>query len=215
MVLQLVAPVFFSQRVDANSAYQERRDCIDQRIVRFIREIGYLPVALPNIVDLLPDYFRFVLPKAIVLTGGNSLEKYGGNAPERDKTDKYLIEKSLEKNIPLLGICRGMQSILDYFGEELTNVQGHVATRHFISSIDGDSAYFNREVNSFHNQGIYKLKHDDLIVLAKSEDGVLKAVLHRNKPIIGIMWHPERENTFSILDKNLFRNFIKKGKIEI
>ncbi|MBQ9219655.1 gamma-glutamyl-gamma-aminobutyrate hydrolase family protein [Succinivibrio sp.] len=212
--MQLAETVFFSQRVEVNSSYQERRDCIDQRLVSFLRECGYLPISLPNIEEMLPDYFRLVSPKAIVLTGGNSLERYGGNAPERDKTDKYLIEKSIEKDIPLIGICRGMQSILDYFGEELVKVKGHVATRHFISAINGKNACFNREVNSFHNQGLYEIKSDALIVLATSEDGVVKSVIHRSKPIMGIMWHPERECSFSILDKNLFRDLIEKRKIE-
>lgn len=213
--MSIVDTVFFSQRLDVNPSYHERRDCIDQRLVCFLKECGYLPVALPNNEEIIKDYFNLVSPKAIVLTGGNSLEKYGGNAPERDRTDKYLIEKSIENDIPLIGICRGMQSILDYFGEELVNIHGHVATRHFIRSLDGKSTCFNREVNSFHNQGLYELKKDDLTVLATSEDGVLKAIVHKKKPIMGIMWHPERERTFSILDINLFRTFIEKRKIEL
>ena len=213
--MQLVDTVFFSQRVDVIPSYQERRDCIDQRLVIFLRECGYLPVALPNVKELLHDYFKLFLPRAIVLTGGNSLKKYGGNAPERDITDNYLIEKSIENDIPLIGICRGMQSILDYFGEELVNIKGHVATRHNIRSISKTSPCFNREINSYHNQGLYEVKNKDLTVLATSEDGVIKAVIHRKKPIMGIMWHPEREITFSLQDKNLFRDFIEKRKIDI
>lgn len=213
--MQLVDMVLFSQRVDVIPSYRERRDCIDQRLVSFLSECGYLPVALPNNEVLIPEYLRIISPKAIVLTGGNSLEKYGGNAPERDKTDNFLIEYSINNDIPLIGICRGMQSILDYFGEDLVNITGHVAVRHSIRSNDGKNAFFNREVNSFHNQGLYEVKNENLSVLAKSEDGVLKAIVHRNNPIMGIMWHPERESSLSVLDVNLFRTFIEKRKIEI
>lgn len=43
--------------------------------------------------------------------------EYGGNAPERDAVDHKLIELCIKNNIPVYGFCRGMQSILDYFGE--------------------------------------------------------------------------------------------------
>lgn len=213
--MQLTDIVLFSQRVDVNDNYHERRDCIDQRMILFLKECGYLPIAIPNIIGIVPEYFRKFPSKAIILTGGNSLEKYGGNAPERDKIDNYLIEQSVKNNIPLVGICRGMQSILEYFGEKLVNISGHVANRHFISSLITDKVCFNREVNSFHNQGVYAMSNKDLIPLAKSNDGVLKAVVHKNKPIMGIMWHPEREFPFSNYDVNLFNSFIEQGKIDI
>lgn len=213
--MQIVDAVLFSQRVEIISSYQERRDCIDQRLVCFLSECGYLPVGLPNNEELIPDYLRIISPKAIVLSGGNSLEKYGGNAPERDASDKYLIEKSIENNIPLIGICRGMQSILDYFDENLVEVVGHVATRHLIKSNNPKNAFFNREINCYHNQGTYCVTNENLKILAKSDDGVVKAIIHTNKPILGIMWHPEREKTFSSQDVKLFRSFIKNKKIDV
>lgn len=70
-----------------------------------------------------------VNPTGILLTGGNSLEKYGGDAPERDRIDHQLIDIALYQNIPLYGFCRGMQSVLDYFGCSLESVAGHAAAR--------------------------------------------------------------------------------------
>ena len=40
--------IVFTQRVELVSAYQEKRDCADQRIAGFIKASGYLPVPLPN-----------------------------------------------------------------------------------------------------------------------------------------------------------------------
>ena len=126
--------VLFTQRVEIVERYNERRDCIDQRIVEFLRCCGYLPVPVSNNKFLLYDMVDFIKPSGIILTGGNSLVKYGGNAPERDETDKKLIEIAIEQNIPLYGFCRGMQSILDYFGNSLINVKNHVAVRHMIGN---------------------------------------------------------------------------------
>lgn len=74
------------------------------------------------------DIVRILHPCGIVLTGGNSLCKYGGNAPERDENEHTLIDYAVQNNIPLYGLCRGMQVILDYFGIELENVAFHAAT---------------------------------------------------------------------------------------
>ena len=180
--------VVFSQRVEVIESYNERRDCIDQRVSIFLSECGYLPIALPNNIELVDAIISTLNPVGIVLTGGNSLTKYGGDAPERDATDKRLIDIAIAQGIPLYGLCRGMQSILDYFGETLINVDGHVAKRHKISGdIIGD-------VNSYHNQACIMLQKESVFrISAKSKDEVIEAIYHKNLPIVANMWHPERE----------------------
>lgn len=182
--------VVYTQRVEIVESYQERRDCADQNIPRFLEACGYLPVPVPNVISDLEMFVGAVSPAGILLTGGNSLIRYGGTAPERDKTDYRLIEIALRKNIPLYGFCRGMQSVLDYFGCELENVQGHVAVRH-----DVDGEWGNLEVNSFHNQACKKLKNP-LQIMARTEDGVIEAAAYLERNIVVTMWHPEREETF-------------------
>lgn len=186
--------VLYTQRVEVIESYGERRDCADQNIPRFIEACGYLPIPVPNIGEIAKKMIEQIQPSGIVLTGGNSLVKYGGNAPERDEVERRILDVSLERDIPVYGFCRGMQIILDYFGCELEQVQGHVAVRHKILGALGEP-----EVNSFHNQACYKVKVP-LEVLAQTQDGVIEAVRHRNKRIIGTMWHPEREAPFPVLD---------------
>lgn len=196
--------VLFTQRVEIVESYGERRDCADQNISEFIYKCGFLPIPVPNKAFLVKSMMETLEPAGIVLTGGNSLVKYGGNAAERDETDRALIECAIEKNIPVYGFCRGMQSIIDYFGGILQNVSGHVAVRH---DVDGTIV---REVNSFHNQACIELSEETgLIVLAKTADGVIEAIKHHKYPIVGTMWHPEREMPFCDIDimtvKNLFQ----------
>ena len=197
--------IIYTQRVEIVEAYQERRDCADQRIADFIRKCGFLPLPLPNKSELAVEIVNSINPAGIILTGGNSLEKYGGNAPERDAMDRALIEIAIKNSIPLYGFCRGMQSILDYFGNRLINVDGHVAVRHLI--YEGTVEY---EVNSYHNQACIQLeKGCELKVISKAEDGVIEAVCHESLPIVATMWHPEREAQFALKDINRVRELFE------
>lgn len=182
--------IFYTQRVEIVESYQERRDCADQNIPRFLQACGYLPFPIPNVIEDIDRYLEEAGPDGILLTGGNSLAAYGGNAAERDRTDRQIIQWAIENQIPVYGFCRGMQSIIDYFGGKLEQVQNHVALRHDVSGEWG-----NLNVNSYHNQAALQVP-PGLIVTAESGDGVIEAVRHRNYPIAAAMWHPEREQPF-------------------
>lgn len=186
--------VIYTQRVEVIESYQERRDCADQNIPLFIEACGYMPIPVPNVLSDLDAFVEITDPAGIVLTGGNSLVSYGGMAPERDRADHRLIELALQKNIPLYGFCRGMQSVLDYFGSKLEHVQSHVARRHMVSG-----AWGGMEVNSFHNQACLALR-EPLLAMALSEDGVVEAAEYPGKRIAVTMWHPERERPFRETD---------------
>ena len=202
-------PVIYTQRVEVIADYQERRDCADQRIADFIHACGFMPIPLPNRAALAKDIVSRIHPQGIVLTGGNSLTAYGGNAPERDEMDHALITLAIENNIPLYGFCRGMQSILFYFGNVLEAVEGHVAVHHFIRE-----GLENVRVNSYHNQGCKEIKKDcGLVIVAQAEDGVIEAVYHEKHLIVGTMWHPEREYPFRDVDVERVRSIFEKGRI--
>lgn len=193
--------IIYTQRVEEVKSYQERRDCTDQNIPRFLESCGYLPIPVSNVLRNPAEFAELLKPAGIVLTGGNSLQKYGGTAPERDFTDHCLIEASLKNKIPIYGFCRGMQSILDYFGCRLENVENHVAVRHQVHGTWGDF-----EVNSFHNQACMEIT-GGLQITAQTEDGVIEAVVSGEYPIMATMWHPERENPFAYKDMRRVKEF--------
>lgn len=186
--------VIYTQRVEIVEGYGERRDCADQNIPKFLQACGYLSIPVPNICEVVQGIIDEIRPTGIVLTGGNSLCKYGGNAPERDAAERKMLDIAIERNIPVYGFCRGMQVILDYYGCPLVEVKGHVAARHTLTGVIGGI-----EVNSFHNQACVNVS-DSLEVLAKTEDGVVEAVRANNERILATMWHPEREQPFAVSD---------------
>lgn len=187
-----------TMRVHTHSETGERRDCIDQNWVKFLGVCDLMPIFIPNqsgAIQLYPED----LFDGFVLTGGNSLEKYGGDAPERDQLEKEVLLYSLQKNVPTLGVCRGMQVIIDHFGSELIPVEGHVRTSH---TLDFEGQKMN--VNSYHDFGIRDCC-EGFKVDARAKDGVIEAISCMSHPIKGIMWHPEREEKMAPHDIALFR----------
>jgi N5-(cytidine 5'-diphosphoramidyl)-L-glutamine hydrolase len=193
--------VAVSQRVVVDPPHGTRRDCLDQVWIKFLVRCGLTPIPVPNSVDAALAICDQV--SGIVLTGGNDLTAYGGDAPERDETETALLDLAERRGLPVLGVCRGMQVIQHRFGGQLKKVQGHVAPRQRIS-IDGRSL----EVNSFHNFGATEV-HLPLVSWAIADDGVIKAVRHQARPMIGVMWHPERLEPFSMDDVALFSRFFE------
>lgn len=182
--------IFVTQRVEEIKSYGEIRDCIDVKWNQLLKVAGYLPILVPNSKMILEDLLTEISPDGILLTGGNDLYKYGGNAEQRDEVEAYLIQYAIRNKISVIGVCRGMQMIVDYFGGKLEKVENHVAVQH---SIIGDTD--TDKVNSFHNFGIYDTP-DVLESLYKSNDGVIEAVKHKVYNIYGQMWHPERYEPF-------------------
>lgn len=193
-----------TQRVDKIETYKEIRDSLDERWTEFLLKCNLIPIIIPNNLEAASKILENVSIAGILLTGGNSEVKYGGDAPQRDAVDEFLIEYATKKDVPLLGVCRGMQSILSYFGEHLYETKNHVAVNHKIFSILNQEN--NRIVNSYHtlSSKYDKLYSSDWTDICISEDGVLESIAHKNHKIYGIMWHPERNDIFDIEDENLF-----------
>ena len=175
----MLKKIFISQRVDIIN--NERRDSCSQEWNELAINCGFIPIFVPNNIKLLCSLLPSISPDGIILTGGNDLVEYNGNTPERDEVESLLIKYALINNLPLLGVCRGMQMILNYFNNKLVKVNNHVRTQHILDN--GDI------VTSFHNWGCINCSNP-LEVLAKSNDNCIEEIKYRK--IRGIMWHPER-----------------------
>jgi putative glutamine amidotransferase len=185
--------VAVSQRVDSVPDRGEIRDGLDQRLNHYLLEAGYLPVPVPNglyktrsngVQDSGPlkAWISNLAPTAFVLSGGNDI----GKCFARDLTESEILKYAQVNQLPVLGICRGMQMMAHMAGTALKRVQGHVRTRHQIyGKISG-------EVNSYHALALESCP-DGYVVLASSEDGEIEAIQHISLPWEGWMWHPERE----------------------
>lgn len=192
--------VLISQRVTIDPQTGERRDALDQRWPVFLAQCGALAIAVPNVPELTAQIWDSVEPAGIVLSGGNDLVTLGGTTPERDAVERALIEYALGRGLPLIGVCRGMQMIQSYFGVALGPVEGHVTPSQEIT-FDGRRVV----VNSYHRFGT-RMSVPALSVCALADDGVVKAVRAKDERLLGIMWHPERQEPARASDIALFRS---------
>jgi putative glutamine amidotransferase len=195
--------VAVTQRVSVVPDCGERRDCLDQAWTRFLAACGLLPVLLPNFAETALALCEVAGIAGLLLTGGNDLADYGGDAPERDALENALLDWAERRGLPVLGVCRGMQVIQHRFGIKLRRVEDHVAARQVIQ-VDGAP----REVNSYHHFAAFD-SQPPFEVWAASGDGVVKAIRHLTQPITGMMWHPERCVPFAPADLALFRRIFR------
>jgi putative glutamine amidotransferase len=158
---------------------------------------------------------------------------YGGEAshgdllhdPQRDVTTLPIIRRAIERDLPLLAVCRGYQELNVALGgslhqkvQEVPGLMDHREVKdarredqygpaHPVRLVEG--GVLNRlvgeteiQVNSLHQQGLDRLA-DDLVAEAIAPDGLVEAVSHRAEPrfLLGVQWHPEwrfRENPASV-----------------
>ena len=167
--------------------------------------------------------------QGLLLCGGGDIDPcfYGqvskGSYPPdalRDWAEWKLIDYYLQRNRPILGICRGMQmlnvvlggTILQHLPKERWQLhQGKQDVFHSIScSKDGVLSQFFvalNTVNSAHHQ-ILETVSDELRVIAWAKDGSIEAVQGRDLPVLGVQFHPERMGNSPC--KGLFDWFIQK-----
>ena len=145
----------------------------------------------------------------LLLPGGGDLEpwRYGqkntasrGLEPERDAAELRLTEEFAVRRKPILGICRGLQTInVSFGGTLLQDLSGHSAIDgmdrwHRVHTVPSVLSYLQEMrgiVNSAHHQAIDRVG-SGLEILQWAPDGVVEALCHRRLPILAVQWHPER-----------------------
>ena len=191
--------ILITQRVIIRERVQERCDALDQRYLTLLEKCELIPVIAPNNLKLVKQILKTQPVSGFFLSGGNDLSSLGGKVPERDSVERYLIRQAIRKDLPLLGVCRGMQMIQAVYNIKLSKIQGHITKKQKIITKTGP-----RIVNSYHNFGTTETK-PSLRIWATSQDGIVKAIKHKNKKIWGIMWHPERQKKIDKLDIKLIK----------
>lgn len=189
-----------TQRMMKEQAYREIRDCLDIKWSVYVKEMGMFPVILPSAYPF-SLYIQEVHLDGVILSGGNNLSSIDAIPlnRQRDHYEMAVIRTCLKHEIPLMGVCRGMQLIGEYFGVPLKKVDHHVALYHTIhiqeNSILSMSEFQVQMVNSYHQYALSDCPQD-FQICAISDDGIIEAMEHTEYKIYTQMWHPEREDEF-------------------
>ena len=176
---------------------------------------GGVPMVLPPVDDaeVLINMLEGI--DGLVLTGGADYNPlWYGEQPEkelhtinstRDLPELLLTRLAFNRQIPILGICRGVQTMAIALGGNLVQdlktplKHGQDAPRseatHSVTITEGSTLYalYGQEtfVNSFHHQAV-KDCGSHLHVVATAPDGVIEAVEStEQKALMGVQWHPE------------------------
>lgn len=176
--------IALTQRLIKNNTYFEIRDALDVNWGKLVDALDFEPLILPVGYD-----FKKLKFDGLILTGGNDLSSISGDEIDlkRDNFEKALIEYCIKNQIPVYGVCRGLQIINEYFGGSLKRVENHTAVKHILDN--------GKEANSYHNYAADKLG-EGLEVLARSQDGIIEVIKHKKYKIYAQMHHPERDNPF-------------------
>ena len=193
--------------------YEEKRDAISHDLIRILDQLNFNPILIPNNLLDVKNFLEQLSFSGFIISGGDNI----GDFPQRDETEKEILKYSSTKNLPTLGICRGMQVINNFFGgkTELNKLKNHVNTNHLLKIINEKFKIIFKndsiEVNSYHNN-VIQLKNlgEDLIPFAVYNDNSIEGYFHKSLSIYGVMWHPERtptENSISLI-KEIFNTSI-------
>ena len=127
-----------------------------------------------------------------------------------DIIDKQMIDFAVKHKKPVLGICRGHQSLNVFLGgtlyQDIGDSHRRILSNHEVKTIPNEVLAFDEEilVNSYHHQAVNK-PAPCMQVIAYHTDGTAEAIVHESLPFIGIQWHPERlpdeKSTKTIFDK--------------
>ena len=180
---------------------------------------GGVPLIIPPVADAAVLTSIMEKVDAVLLSGGadinplyqgeDPIPQLGGINSERDLPELLLARMAFHRQLPMLGICRGIQTLAMALGGKVAQ---HISTNikhsqdadrseptHSVS-IEKDSTLYNiysgnqsptLYVNSFHHQAVSE-PGEHFRVVAKANDGVIEAIESAEfKPILGVQWHPE------------------------
>ncbi|MBQ7162134.1 MAG: membrane dipeptidase [Bacteroidales bacterium] len=207
--------------LSGNFRPDDRQTLLAMAYVEAVAQSGACPLVLPPVTDEAGMEALLSRLDGLVFTGGGDFTPevtgeplsphVGSTNPVRDAFELPLIRKAMDRQMPILGICRGEQLMTlalggriyqdiptEYEGKPLSHSQSQArdVTVHEVTVEPGTllSRLFPEgrlPVNSFHHQAVRQVP-PALRIAARATDGIVEAVESAEfKPFLGVQWHPE------------------------
>ena len=217
------------------------RSYVNNDYVESLEKAGCVPVLLPVISDLDSVKDQIEGLDGIVLSGGYDIDPtlYGeqpmlGQGFAMREVDCFyiaVIKAAAEANIPIFGICKGVQAINVAFGGTIyqdLNKKNPDAFQHTQQAPRGNASHvvcIEKEsflgktldektfVNSYHHQAVKDVA-EGFRVTARAEDGIVEGIERvEGSFVCGVQWHPEMMAKFdNPMMIELFKSFAEKCK---
>jgi len=212
------------RNTDETPYYRVNRDYIEPII-----KCGGVPFIIPEFINESLSEKILNCIDGLIISGGSGNSDKGDrievegrprNLREQNKNryiaDSFLIKAALKRNMPLLGICRGMQMICEIAGGTLNYKKGNIPT-HTISLKEGSQlqkilGVSEVKVNSFHTQFCIEMG-ENLEISAWAKNEIAEAI---ESPfyrfVLGLQFHAEKMfNDYPIFIK-IFEAFLEKSR---
>ena len=212
--------------------FKDKHNSIEEAYSKAVAGYGGIPVLIPT-VENQTDYLITIIDRidGLLIPGSRDMDpKHYNEGPhpklnpmnkERTAAEYIVLESALEKNIPVLGICGGMQFINVFFGGSLyQDIQDLVenplihekGTVHPVKISEGSKLLrivgkSEFSVKSYHHQAVNKVG-GILRANAHSSDGLVEGLESEEHFLLAVQWHPELED--SEISKKIFESFIIK-----
>ncbi len=177
-------------------------DSFVYNLYQYVGELGAEVVVRRNNISM--EEVRRLEPERIIISPGPGV-------PEKAGVSVELI-RELGSQVPILGVCLGHQAIGVAFGAKVARAKTLMHSK--VSKITHDGRGIYRGVENpfiatrYHSLAIVEeTLPEELLVTARSEDGVVMGVRHRRYPIEGVQFHPESILTSE--GRKLIRNFLE------
>jgi putative glutamine amidotransferase len=180
--------------------YGEPNDSLMRMNIGYVRSLGFTPLPVPNDIDTAREMAGDIDYRFLLVTGGGFAprEYFAGDCdgyvaqPLRDEVERFLVEDAAAKDVPMMGLCRGMHMLNGIFGGKVLRNASHSAPRHdhYVRFAGGGRAL----VNTFHNNAVsLDTLSPAFTVLALEEDTRnVECYCSEHPRILGLQWHPER-----------------------
>jgi len=163
---------------------------------------------------------------------GEQIQNYCGSiSPVRDYLEEFIIKKAIEYNKPMLGICRGMQSLNAFLGGTLyQDIHAQITDRKVQKHSQNAPSWYPAHdiaiekdtfiqitlgkerigVNSFHHQAVKELA-PGFMATSRSDDGIIESIEYSGSPfVVGVQWHPEKMLENNRIFQEIFTGFIRR-----
>ena len=214
---------------------------IGRAYVQAVLNAGGTPLVIPyqpkeHILSILDQLNGLILTGGVDVDpnryGENPLVKCGEINPERDELDLLTTGFALERDLPILAICRGIQvlnvalggTLVQDIPSQISDPIKHwqtapnwyathdiaVQPASLLGKILGTAP---TRVNSYHHQSLAKVGNG-LRIVATAPDGVIEAVEStEHRFVLGLQWHPEMMEEHYTSAKEIFRHFVQAATV--
>ncbi len=221
-------------RIGISANRKDGQTCLAETYIQSVIQAGGAPVVIPATTDLRVLTAVVQDLDGILMSGGGDINPlFVGEEPLpalqdvdtlRDRYDLLLIRLASNRQIPLMGICRGHQMLNAAFGGTLyqdiysqadTDVIKHSQkmareeASHTVHLEDGCVI----AVNSFHHQAVKDVA-PEFVQTAVAPDGINEGMRHPEKSVFSVQWHPEAMAIHGDEEAQaLFNHFIEEARI--